>query len=327
MMFMLKYILGDRMSLKKLKVIFMGTPEFSIPVLEMLINNTNVIGVVTQPDKIVGKNKEKSFSPIKKVALDNNILVMQPEKIRREYQNILDLKPDIIITCAYGQIIPEEIINYPKYGCINVHASLLPYLRGGSPLHHAIIDGYDKTGVTIMYMDKGMDTGDIITQSEIPISDSDTVGSIHDKLSILGSNLLLETLPSIISGTCKRIKQDDNAATYCHNITHEEELIDFNSDVRSIFNKVRGMNPYPVSFFNLDGKIYKVYNVAYEKTNKYNDLNGTVIKQDKNEFIIKASDGIIKILDLKKEGKKRMLIHDYLNGEKENFKGMICNDK
>lgn len=315
------------MNLKDLRVIFMGTPEFSLPVLEKLINNTNVIGVVTQPDKIVGKDKEKSFSPIKKLALENNILVLQPVKIRKEYQDILDLNPDIIVTCAYGQIIPEAIINYPKYGCINVHASLLPLLRGGSPLHHAIIDGYDKTGVTIMYMDKGMDTGDIITQREVSISDEETVGTIHDKLSILGSELLLETLPSIINQSCQRIKQDDSKATYCHNITHEEELIDFNKDVRSIFNQVRGMNPFPVSYFNLNNTIFKIYKVSYEKTNKYHEKNGTVIKQDKNELVIKANDGIIKILDLKKEGKKRMLIQDYLNGEKTNYKGMICNDK
>ena len=314
------------MKLKELRVIFMGTPEFSLHVLENLIKNTNVIGVVTQPDKIVGKNKEKSFSPIKELALQSNILVLQPEKIRKEYQDVLDLNPDIIITCAYGQIIPEVILNFPKYGCINVHASLLPKLRGGSPLHHALIDGYDKTGVTIMYMDKGMDTGDIIKQREIPINDNDTVGSIHDKLSLLGSELLMETLPSIIDKTCNRIKQDDNLATYCHNINHEEELIDFNKKGREIFNQVRGMNPYPVSYFNLDGKIYKVYSVSYEVTNKYKEKNGTVVRHDKKYLSIKVADGIINVLDLKREGKKRMKIEDYLNGEKDNFKGMICND-
>ena len=315
------------MNLKKLKVVFMGTPEFSIPVLEMLINNTNVLGVVTQPDKIVGKNKEKSFTPIKELALKNNIKVFQPMKIRKEYSDILALNPDIIITCAYGQIIPEVILNYPKYGCINVHASLLPKLRGGSPLHHAIIDGYDKTGITIMYMDKGMDTGDIITQSEILINDSDSVGTIHDKLSVLGSELLYKTLPNIILGKIERIKQDDSIATYCHNITHEEELIDFNKNVRDIFNMVRGMNPYPVSYFILNNKTFKIYSVDYEETSKYKEKNGTIVKHDKEGLFIKANNGIIKILELKKEGKKKMKINDYLNGEKENFKGMIVNDE
>ncbi len=312
--------------LKNLKVVFMGTPEFSLPVLQMLIEKTSVVGVVTQPDKIVGKMKDKSFTPIKKLALENNIKVLQPEKIRREYNDVLLLNPDIIITCAYGQIIPEEILNFPKYGCINVHASLLPKLRGGSPLHHAIIDGYDKTGVTIMYMDKGMDTGDIITQEEISINDFDNVGTIHDKLSILGSELLLKTLPCIIDGTSKRIKQDDNLATYCHNISHEEELINFNQKAREIFNMVRGMNPYPVSYFKLNDVSYKVYSVSYEITDKYQEkVNGEIVIQNKNKLGIKVIDGIIYLLDIKKEGKKRMLINDYLNGEKESLIGQICN--
>lgn len=311
---------------KNLNVIFMGTPEFSLNVLDMLIKNTNVIAVVTQPDKVVGRNNEKSFTPIKKMALDNNILVLQPEKIRREYEEVINLKPDLIVTCAYGQIIPEEILNCPRLGCINVHASLLPKLRGGSPLHHAIIDGYDKTGVTIMYMDKGMDTGDIIQQEEIPVLDIDTVGSIHDKLSILGSELLLKTLPSIIDGTNARIKQNDDEATYCHNITHEEELIDFNKKAREIFNMVRGMNPYPVSYCTLNGKIIKVYEVSYDITDKYqNKINGEIVLQDKNNLGVKVSDGVVYLKNIKLEGKKRMPIKDFLNGEKDNLLGIILN--
>ena len=312
--------------MKDLKVIFMGTPEFSLNVLDMLIKNTNVIVVVTQPDKIVGKNKEKSFTPIKKLAIENNILVLQPEKIRKEYEEVINLKPDIIVTCAYGQIIPEIILSCPRLGCINVHASLLPKLRGGSPLHHAIIDGYNKTGVTIMYMDKGMDTGDIITQEEIDILKTDTVGSIHDKLSVMGSELLLKTLPSIINGTNSRIKQNDSEATYCHNITHEEEIIDFNKDTVTIFNQVRGMNPYPVAYFTLNNLVYKVYEVDYEITDKYsNKVNGEIVIQDKNNLVIRVSDGLIYLKKIKREGKKLMNINDYLNGEKENLLGLICN--
>lgn len=315
------------MNLKDLKVIFMGTPEFSLNVLEGLIEKTIVLAVVTQPDKIVGKNKEKSFTPVKKLALEHNIKVFQPEKIRKEYESVLELKPDIIITCAYGQIIPEVILDFPKYGCINVHASLLPKLRGGSPLHHAIIDGYDKTGVTIMYMDKGMDTGDIISQKAIDILESDTVGTIHDKLSVLGRELLLETLPSIINGTNKRIKQNSEEATYCHNITREEELIDFNKTTREIFNQVRGMNPYPVSYFTLQDLVYKVYEVTYEETNKFNDKkNGEIVICDK-KLGIKVNDGIIYLEDIKREGKRRMKIKDFLNGEKENLVGERCNEK
>lgn len=312
--------------MKNLKVIFMGTPEFSLNVLEGLIENTNVIGVVTQPDKIVGKNKMPSFTPIKSLALEHDIPVFQPVKIRKEYQEILDMNPDIIITCAYGQIIPEVILNYPKYGCINVHASLLPKLRGGSPLHHSIIDGYSETGVTIMHMDKGMDTGDMITRRSIPILDTDTVGSIHDKLSIIGRDLLLETLPSIIDGSAPREKQNDEEATYCHNITHEEELIDFNKKARDIFNQVRGMNPYPVAYFNLDNKIFKVYEVSYEETDKYKDkTNGEIVIYDKNNVGIKVENGLIYLKDIKKEGKRRMLIKDFLNGEKESLLGKFIN--
>ena len=312
--------------MKDIKVIFMGTPEFSLNVLDMLIKNTNVIAVVTQPDKIVGKNKEKSFTPVKKLAMENNILVLQPDKIRKEYDEVINLNPDLIVTCAYGQIIPEVILNAPRLGCINVHASLLPKLRGGSPLHHSIIDGYDKTGVTIMYMDKGMDTGDIITQEEVDILKTDTVGTIHDKLSVIGSELLLKTLPSIINGTNSRIKQDDGLATYCHNITHEEEVIDFNKNVVEIFNQVRGMNPYPVAYFTLNNIIYKVYEVDYEETDKYsNKVNGEVVIQDKNNLVIKANNGLIYLKKIKKEGKKLMNINDYLNGEKDSLLGLICN--
>lgn len=311
------------MELKDLKVVFMGTPEFSLNVLDMLIKNTNVIGVVTQPDKIVGRDNEKSFTPVKKLALENNIKVLQPEKIRKEYQEVIDLNPDIVITCAYGQIIPEIILNTPKFRCVNVHASLLPKLRGGSPLHHCIIDGYDKTGVSIMYMDKTMDTGDIISQESIDILDTDTVGSIHDKLSVLGTNLLLKTLPDIINNNINPIKQNDEEATYCHNISHEEELLDFNKNAREIFNQVRGMNPYPVSYFKLDNLVYKIYQVSYEKTDKYSNLkNGTVIEYNK-EFIIKCNDGIIKVLELKREGKKKMDIKSFLNGEHNNYKDYV----
>ena len=312
--------------MKDIKVIFMGTPEFSLNVLDMLIKNTNVIAVVTQPDKIVGKNKEKSFTPVKKLALENNILVLQPEKIRKEYDEVINLNPDLIVTCAYGQIIPEVILNAPRLGCINVHASLLPKLRGGSPLHHAIIDGYDKTGVTIMYMDKGMDTGDIITQEEIDILKTDTVGTIHDKLSVLGSNLLLKTLPSVINGTNSRIKQDDSQATYCHNITHEEEIIDFNKKSVEIFNMVRGMNPYPVAYFTLENIVYKVYEVDYEESDRFDSSEiGEVVIQDKNDLVIKSSDGLIYLKKIKKEGKRLMDIKDYLNGEKDNLVGLVCN--
>ena len=209
--------------MKDKKVVFMGTPEFSVPVLEMLIENTNVIMVVTQPDSYVGRHHDElKFSPVKQVAIDNNIEVFQP---------------DVIITCAYGQIIPTELLEIPKYKAINVHASLLPKLRGGSPLHRAIINGYKETGITIMYMAPGMDDGDIITQKSIKIEETDNVGTIHDKLSILGRDLLKETLPNIFSGNITRTKQDESKVTFAYNIKREEEKIDFNKTKEEVFNQ------------------------------------------------------------------------------------------
>lgn len=312
--------------LKDLKVVFMGTPDFCVPILESLIENCNVIGVVTQPDKEVGRKKEIKFSPIKEVALKNNLNIFQPIKIRTNYQDILDLNPDIIITCAYGQIIPKAILDYPKYGCINVHASLLPKLRGGAPIHHAIIDGYNETGITIMYMDEGMDSGDIIEQSKTIIEDSDTVETLHDRLSLMGRDLLIKTLPSIIEGNNKRIKQDEKDVTFGYNIKREEELIDFNKTSREVFNHIRGLNPFPGGYFTLNKKIVKVYKVNEINDNKYQDKeNGEIVKIDKESFYIKVIDGLIQVLEIKFEGKKKMKVQDFLNGNQESLLGIIVN--
>lgn len=305
--------------MKDKKVIFMGTPDFSVPVLKMLIENTNVIGVVTQPDKVNGRGNSVSFSPVKKVAIENNIKVFQPIKIRKEYEDILSMEPDIIITCAYGQIIPSVILDYPKYGCVNVHASLLPELRGGAPLHHAIIDGYSKTGMTIMYMAPGMDDGDIITQKEVILDDSYTVGKLHDEMSNLGASLLLETLPSIFNGTNNRIKQDPDKVTFGLNIKPEEEIIDFSKDSRTIFNQVRGLNPFPGAYFKLNNEVYKIYECSYDLGNFGEP--GVILECSKKNFSIATSDGKINILNLKKEGKKRMNVIDFLNGNHDNLEG------
>ena len=299
--------------MKDLKVVFMGTPDFSVPVLKMLISNTNVIGVVTQPDKPVGRNGKISITPVKEVALENNIPVFQPNKIREEYHDILDLNPDIIITCAYGQIVPKEVLDYPKLGCINVHASLLPYHRGGAPIHRAIINGDKVSGVTIMYMAEGMDSGDIIKQSEIEILDTDTAESLFDKLSILGSELLLNTLPSIIDGTNERIKQDDTIATYSYNIKPEEEKVDFNKTRREVFNQVRGLNSWPVAYTYLDGKRLKVWETRIG--NKYDYIEcGIITNIYKDGIGVSTKDGEIILTVIQPEGKKRMNSSDYLNG-------------
>ena len=297
------------------KVVFMGTPDYSVPVLKGLIDNYNVIGVVTQPDKEVGRGHEVVFSPIKKVALENNIAVVQPEKIRTDYNSVLELKPDIIVTCAYGQIIPKEILDYPKYGCINVHASLLPKYRGGAPIHRAILNGEKKTGITIMYMAPGMDDGDIISQEEVEIRDDETVGELHDVLSNLGAELLLKTLPSIFEGTNKRIKQDESKVTLAKIIKKEEEIIDFNDSSINIYNKVRGLNPYPGAYTILDNKRIKIYKVRIE-SNSSNIKPGTIIDVLKDGIAVKTGNGAVVIEVLKIEGKKEMNAREFLNGIK-----------
>lgn len=302
--------------MKDLKVIFMGTPEFCVPILESLIKECDVIAVVTKPDKEVGRKKEIVYSPIKKVALNNNIKVIQPIKIRNEYQEILDLKPDIIITCAYGQIIPEVILNAPKYGCINVHASLLPKLRGGAPIHKAIIYGYDKTGITIMYMDKGMDTGDMISKVEVAIEDNDTTETLHNKLQKVAVPLLMDTLPSIIAGTNKREKQNNDEATYAYNVSREEEHVDFNSTSKEIFNKIRGLNSWPGAYAILDDKNVKLW-MCKINGKVYDKTPGTIVNLSKEGMEVVTKDGSILITELQLPGKKKMSIKDFVNGNKK----------
>lgn len=301
----------------------MGTPDFSVPVLEGLIEKCDVVGVVSQPDKKVGRRQVLTNTPIKEKALENNLKIFQPQNIKEEYQNILSLEPDIIITCAYGQIIPKEILDYPKFGCINVHASLLPKYRGGAPIHKAIINGEEETGITIMYMDTKMDSGDIISQEAIPILDTDNLESIHDKLSILGKNLLLKTLPDIICGNNKRIPQDSNKVSFAYNIKREEEHIDFNKSKKEIFNLIRGLSSEPGANFILDDKEFKVYNSIISDTKKIGK-SGEISNIYKEGIGVFTNDGEIILTDIKPFGKKRMAASSFLNGiKKEDLIGKV----
>ena len=303
--------------MEKIKVVFMGTPTFAVPILEKLIENYHVILVVSQPDKEKDRKGHLLETPIKKLALANNIEVYQPAKIKEEYQYIIDKQPDIIITCAYGQIIPEALLNYPKYGCINVHGSLLPKLRGGAPIHHAIINGEKETGITIMYMDKAMDSGDIISQKVLPISPEDNLDTLYEKMSLLGANLLQETLPDIIAGKNNRIKQDEKLVTFGYNITKEEEKINFNNSSLEIHNQIRGLSSIPGAYCYLDEKRLKIY--ASTLTNdKSKDAPGTISKIDKTGIYLSTKDNLLKITDIKLEGKKRCLVSDFVNGIKIN---------
>ena len=304
-------------------IIFMGTPDFSVPILEGLIQNYKVKAIVTQPDKPVGRGGEVRFCPVKKVAIDNNILCLQPNKIRDALQEINQLEPDLIITCAYGQILPLELLLIPKLGCINVHASLLPKLRGGAPIHRAIIDGYSKTGITIMYMAEGMDDGDIISQREVLIDEVDTASSLHDKLKVVGRDLLLETLPSIIDGTNKRVPQDESLVTYGFNISKEDERLDFNTTTKKIYNKVRGLNSWPGAYCMLDGKRLKVFECYRTDVVYDNKLPGEITKIYNDGFGVNVSNGEVVFKVVQPEGKKVMLASDFINGYHGNLIGKI----
>ena len=296
----------------------MGTPDFAVPILETLIQNTNVVLVVSQPDKKVGRKQILTKTPIHEVADKYGIPVFQPEKIKNDYERILEVKPDIIITCAYGQIIPKVLLDLPRLGCINVHASLLPKLRGGAPLHHAIIDGLDKTGVTIMYMDEAMDTGDIISTISYDIKSSDTTEDIHDTLRELGAKLLIDTLPSIVTGTNRRIKQNETEATYGYNITREEEHIDFNKRGVEIDRLVRGLYSWPLANTIIGDTEYKIV-AGYFVKGKGNP--GMISDISKKVLGIGCLDGTYYVTKIKPAGKKIMDIKDFLNGiDIEEFK-------
>lgn len=296
----------------------MGTPDFAVPILETLIQNTNVVLVVSQPDKKVGRKQILTKTPIHEVADKYGISVFQPEKIKNDYERILEVKPDIIITCAYGQIIPKVLLDLPRLGCINVHASLLPKLRGGAPLHHAIIDGLDKTGVTIMYMDEAMDTGDIISTISYDIKSSDTTEDIHDTLRELGAKLLIDTLPSIVTGTNRRIKQNETEATYGYNITREEEHIDFNKSGIEIDRLVRGLYSWPLANTIIGDTEYKIV-AGYFVKGKGNP--GMISDISKKVLGIGCLDGTYYVTKIKPAGKKIMDIKDFLNGiDIEEFK-------
>lgn len=300
--------------MKDLKVVFMGTPDFAVPILEKLITDTEVLLVVTQPDKVRGRNNKISFSPIKEVAVKNNIEVFQPEKIKQDYQTIIDKNPDIIITAAYGQIIPEELLFFTKYKAINVHASLLPKYRGGAPINRAIENGEKYLGITIMYMDKLMDNGDMISQRKIELKEEDNFDTMNKKLSILGRDLLMDTLPSIINSTNERIKQKEEDVTIIKLLNKEELLIDFNNDFISVFNKIRSLDSVPGAYAFLNNKKYKLYDVRLEK-NVIDEIGKVVDIKDYLEIACK--NGTIKVYSIQEEGKKKMNIKDFFNGHKK----------
>ena len=292
----------------------------------MLIEETNVIGVVTQEDKEVGRKKVLTPSPVKECALKHNIKVLTPHKIREEYQDIMELDPDIIITCAYGQIVPKELLDFPYYGCINIHGSILPEYRGASPIQSAIMNGDTETGITIMYMDEQMDTGNIINMDKIDIDITDTYGTLSDKLSIVGKNLLLKTLPKIIADDNWNIKQDDGAATYTKKITREQERLDFSKTKKEVYDYIRALNPSPLANILLNGEEIKIVEarLGADKTGEI----GVITAVNKDSFSIQCSDGLIDITMIKRAGKNIMDVKSFLNGyNKDNLINKKVNDE
>lgn len=302
------------------KIVFMGTPEFSVPILKALIEDEKleIAAVLTQPDRKVGRKQVLTAPPVKKLAIKNNLTVLQAEKLSgsKEMEKIIDLNPDLIITAAYGQYVPTKLLNAPSFKSINVHASLLPKYRGAAPIHYALLKGDEKTGVTIMYMEKEMDAGDIISQREIEIKEEDDTGSLFEKLSILGRDLLMDTLPDIFSRNNQSIEQNEQEVSFSPRISKEEEKIDFTDTAREIFNHIRALRPAPGAYTLLDGERFKVWKAKdLDKTTEASP--GKVIKINKKELWISCGSGtVLSLLSVQPSGKKRLDIKNYLSGTK-----------
>ena len=294
----------------------MGTPDFAVPCLERIISDGHTVSAVfTRADKPVGRKHIMTPPPVKVTALENNIAVFQPERLRNneEVLNILkEISPDVIVVVAYGRILPNEILNLPKYGCVNVHGSLLPRHRGASPIQWSIVCGDKKTGVTTMYMDDGIDTGDILETAEIDILPDDTGESLHDKLSVLGANLLSSTLKKIENGTVKPQKQLDAQSNYAPILTKEMGEIDFSLSSKEIDCLIRGLTPWPLAYFSVDGRKYKVYNaVISEKTDK---APGTVCYKNSKMLVACGDSTFLEIREICPDGSKRMNSTAFING-------------
>ena len=304
-----------------MKIVFMGTPDFAQKSLEALYNARHeILAVVTNIDKPKGRGMKLVESPVKEYAKSKNLTIFQPEKVRKNIEfieQIKKLEPDVICVVAYGKILPSEILEIPKLGCINVHASLLPKYRGAAPIQWAVLNGDKTTGVTTMYMDVGMDTGDMILKQEVEIGENETTGELWDRLAIIGADLLVKTLDQIEKGTAPRIKQSDDF-TMAPMLNKEISKIDWQEKTaKQIKNLVRGLNPIMGAYSYLNGKKIKFWKVEVEEDTNSNQENGTVIKaNDKDGLYIKAKDGILKIIEIQGENAKRMNANDFLRGNK-----------
>ncbi len=299
-----------------MKIVYMGTPDFAVPALEALISaGHEILAVVTQPDRPKGRGKELAVSPVKECALSHGLKILQPEKIKTK-EAVDELKTfdaDIYVVAAFGQILSEEILNIPKYGCVNIHASLLPKYRGAAPIQQAILEGDSETGITIMQMNVGMDTGDILATKVIPITEDDTAGTMFDKLSVLGGELITETLPKLEAGEITPVPQDEELSSKCGKITKEMGHINWNMSAVKIRNLVQAMDPWPSSFTRIGGKTLKIWSAkAWNEIKK--GAPGTVCEVTKESFLVNTGSGQLEVFEVQLEGKKRMKVKDFLLG-------------
>lgn len=299
-----------------MRILFMGTPEFAQMSLKALVeDNRDVVCVITQPDKPKGRGYEMAMPEVKVYALEHDIPVYQPETLKNGaiLPLLEEYRPDVIIVVAYGKILPEYILNFPKYGCINIHGSLLPKYRGAAPIQRAVIDGEKVSGVTSMYMEKGLDTGDMLIKKELPIERETTAGQYHDALAVLGGEVLLKTLDALAEGTLSPVKQDDALSSYASQLSKAEGEIDWNNTSEQIYNKVRGLNPWPKAFSFIGGKRFVVdFVYKSEQVGKA----GEVISADENGLVVGCGEGSVLIKEIKVEGKKKMPVGDFLRGHK-----------
>lgn len=301
-----------------MRIVFLGTPEFGATILNELIKEHEIVLVVTQPDSVKGRKKEIVFSPVKKVAIDNNIPIFQPHKIREEYEYILKYDFDIIVSAAFGQIVGTRLLNYPKYKAINVHGSILPKYRGGAPIQRSIINGDVETGISIMYMAKGMDTGDILKQEKLKISPLDNSDSLFIKMANLGAKMINPFLKELEEGKINPIKQNENQVTYAYNLTKEDEVVNFNKNAFDVYNQIRGLSTNPGAYFTIDSIVFKVYDSEIDEDNKGLEP-GTICKVTKDYFSVSCIDKAISFYRIKPEGKGLMNVKDYLNGKGKNI--------
>lgn len=299
-----------------MRVIFMGTPDFAVPSLEALLTKHEVVLVVTQPDKPKGRGKKMVPTPVKACALEHGIPVLQPEKVKEPefVEQLRSYEPDLIAVTAFGQILSEPILEMPKYGCINVHGSLLPKYRGAAPMQWSIIDGEKVTGITTMYMAKGLDSGDMLLKAEVEITDEDTFATIHDKMAVTGANLLLDTLDQLEDGTLERIPQDHDAATYAPMITKETGHIDWSKNRQDIINLIRGLNPVPAAYTIYEEEVLKIFGAALSDVQADSAANGEIVAVVKKGFVVKCGDGCLLITEVQARGGKRMMTDAYLRG-------------